>query len=835
MLRAGRLTLEVGEARFAMAFCDDESGPVLVDASGPAGSPLGSVGFQTAGSGRQVWRGGPVRSGPGSGDEEAPPATGWHHAVAVLSAKAGPEGFEADLATDDPYGRRVRLVAQVVGEGSIAVTASVVGEGSDVVAMGQGFVARPAERFTGFGERSDACLRVSGLVEHYVGEGPWQEHEYPFLAGAVPPWGYRQRADATYFPVPWVLSTAGYGVLVDNDEVSYVRLRTEDADAWSLEVEATDLRYSVVAGPRPLDALARMTELAGRQPAPERWWFGPWFQTGHASHVEGAEEARQLARLRAERAPVSAAETHCRFLPVGAHRGFEAAEAERAARFHTEGLASVSYLSALLSTDFDELWEPARHSGALQRRADGSVCAFEGHVGDRQPPIVEEAQLDFSAEAGRRLFAEVAGQLVAAGHDGWMEDFGEYTPLDAVVGGRTGTAGHNAYPRDYHRGAGRVAEDLEGAPGRHGQRLARFSRSGWSRTAAFVPLVWGGDPTCGWGFDGLRSAVTEGLTMGASGVALWGSDTGGFVSSLDRLTPELLCRWIQFSAFSPLMRTKSSGIEAPPYRRPQIWDDEVVGHWRRWAAFHTQLNDYLLAAHATYRTTGRPLMTHLGLVWPEEEGALRAEDQYLFGPDLLVAPVLAPGATERSLWVPPGSWLVLWQVARYDDESRGIRLCGGPPGHGVVEGPGHVTLPAPAEEIPVLVRSGALLPLLSCEVDTLSDHGGDGCGAVRAFEREGERRLLAWPARSGATALGGAQAVTSEVSATTWRLSFEVGPTRRYDLHADLRLLGWAPVAVAVDGVALDGAAWSFDEASGVLRASFQLASGTVVVRGGSR
>jgi hypothetical protein len=80
------------------------------------------------------------------------------------------------------------------------------------------------------------------------------------------------------------------------------------------------------------------------------------------------------------------------------------------------------------------------------------------------------------------------------------------------------------------------------------------------------------------------------------------------MSTLGQLTPELLRRWIQFSAFCPVMRTKAGGIEVPEYRRPQIWDPDVLPTWRRHARWHTRLNDYLMAAHETYRATGRPIM-----------------------------------------------------------------------------------------------------------------------------------------------------------------------------------------------------------------------------------
>ncbi len=235
----------------------------------------------------------------------------------------------------------------------------------------------PGERFFGFGERSDAVGRSAGVVENYVGEGPWQKHEYPFLEGIVPPWGMRQRTDATYFPVPWILSSRGYGILVDNDEVSYFRIRENGEEVWSLETEASELRYRVFAGPSPLEALRRFTEATGRQPAPgARWWFGPWYQTGHANHVPPEDEKRQLAALRESRAPVSAVETHCRVLPLGAHRGHDDDEKERGSRFHAEGLATLSYLNPMIGEEYAEVFGPAEDAGGLQVRRDGIHVRF---------------------------------------------------------------------------------------------------------------------------------------------------------------------------------------------------------------------------------------------------------------------------------------------------------------------------------------------------------------------------------------------------------------------------------------------------------------------------
>jgi alpha-glucosidase (family GH31 glycosyl hydrolase) len=209
-----------------------------------------------------------------------------------------------------------------------------------------------------------------------------------------------------------------------------------------------------------------------------------------------------------------------------------------------------------------------------------------------------------------------------------------------------------------------------------------------------VPIVWGGDPTTSWGFDGLSSAVIEGLTMGASGIGMWGSDCGGFFSTLDRLTPELLKRWIQFAAFSPVMRTKSQGIEVPAYVRPQVWDDEILPTWVRYTRIHAGLVDYLEHAHAEYRTTGRPIMAALELVHPDVPLLAGVADEYYFGPDLLVAPVLEPDITRRAVVVPPGTW----EDAFAPDTGR-------------LEGPAVLEVPVTVEDIPVYRRVGSTVSI----------------------------------------------------------------------------------------------------------------------------
>jgi alpha-D-xyloside xylohydrolase len=819
-LRAGRLLLKLDDSG-GLSVSDAAHGQLLGALGGHAPGTLRGIGLQRVGevSPRRSRTGATL--GPGGPDDaSAPPDGRWDEVVAVTVARADKTTLTAALHTS--AGRVVELTAHAARADVVDIVLTAI-EPETVEAIGLAWECAPGERWLGFGERSDAFLRAEGDVECYVGEGPYQPYEYPFLEHTVPPWGMRQRLDATYFPLPWLLSTRGWGLALGNDELSYFRLRLGGLDRIAIEVEAATLSLRVYGGPSPLDALARYTEDVGRQPAPPaRWAFGPWYQTGHDNHVPIDEERRQAEVLRGAGVCVSAAETHCRYLPLGEHRGHEGSERARTELLHGFGLAVLSYLNPMVGTELADVFERARDDDALLRagdgEGDGSPYMFEAYVGGRQPPSTMETELDFNEPAAVDAFAAVAGELVAAGYDGWMEDFGEYTPLDArdADGAAFGTGGHNAYATAYHRGAAEAACRLEETTRRP---LVRFVRSGFTSTARHVPAVWGGDPTTGWGFDGLASALTEGLSMGASGVALWGSDIGGFLSSEQKLTPELLIRWIQFGALTPLMRTKSSGIELPPYRRPQVWDDDVLPHFHRWCAWHTQLNDYLMAAHAEYRTSGRPIMCAIALDDPDGLAA-GALDQYWLGHDLLCAPVLEDGMRRRVVSVPCEGMVELWQAVGYDPARRAHHLTGA--GTAAAHEAGEVTLDAPLDEAPVLVRPGAVLCLLSPVVDTLAPYGESW---VRA-ELVDDRVLLAFPSRPWSGAVGDGLRASSAVDHTGWVLEVEGFSDHRVIIEADLGLLpAGRPQVIEV----LGAASHRYDGATGVLRA--ELAGARLEIR----
>jgi alpha-glucosidase (family GH31 glycosyl hydrolase) len=689
-------------------------------------------------------------------------------------------------------------------QGSSA-TGSVRIDGDRLVASAPGasrvriaFPARPGERYLGFGERSNAVNQRGNSVEDYVAEGPYEEDERPVIPSFVPAWGFHPRDDATYFPMPWLLSTRGYGVLLESPERSVWELGGRRS--WNVTVDAGRLSLRVFRGPRPADALRRMSAAVGRQPAPPApYVFGPWYQP------TGDGEQAVLAGMRKRDVPLSLAQTYTHYLPCEAQLGRRDAERARMAFFHGQGLAITTYFNPMICTTHTRYGRP----GTLLLNAAGAPYDFHYST----TTGFQVAELDFTAAAGRSLYGKLLGEAVADGHDGWMEDFGEYTPLDAHAStGATGTGLHNRYPTQYHCAA-HAAEP----------RSVRFVRSGWTGTARCAPVVWGGDPSVDWGFDGLRSAVTNGLTMGLSGVSRWGSDIGGYFALFEnRLTPELLKRWIEVGAVSGVMRTEANGTRIPDSPRPQVWDPEIVGTWRRWAKLRTQLYPYLAAADREYRRSGLPTMRHLVLAYPRDRRAVRQDDEFLYGPDLLAAPVLDQGATHRRVYMPRGSWVDLWRSVRYRRSDGGLVM-----GRSAVLGGGRsVTLPAAVGELPLLARVGTLLPLLPPDVDTLARYG-DRAPVVSLNERRRERVLLAWPHGRSRAGLEDGGSLVSRERPGVWRLTIRGKSRRTWKISASLSTLKHPLKPCHVNTKQ-----WRFDDRSRVLHATFEARHATLIVRG---
>ena len=274
--------------------------------------------------------------------------------------------------------------------------------------------------------------------------------------------------------------------------------------------------------------------------------------------------------------------------------------------------------------------------------------------------------------------------------------------------------------------------------------------------------------------------------MGLSGISTWGSDIGGFFALFeDQLTP---------GAAHPLgpvrsrLRRDADGGRRDrgprTSRRPQVWDPDQIANWRRYAKLRTQLYPYLVAADAEYQRTGLPIMRQLALAYPDDPAAAGRDDEFLFGPDLLAAPVLEPGAIERSLYLPRGS--VDRPVAVGVSTARATGRCGCERAT-VLRGAGESTVPAPLDELPLLAHAGAVLPTAARRTSTRS-------ATTRRLDHLARRprrapALLAFPRDKSSRPMFDGERISSRERGRGWVLRVQGERRRTYRLQASLKTL----------------------------------------------
>ena len=274
-------------------------------------------------------------------------------------------------------------------------------------------------------------------------------------------------------------------------------------------------------------------------------------------------------------------------------------------------------------------------------------------------------------EACTWIKSVIRTQLIERGASGWMADFAEALPFDASLHGET-TADdtlHNAYPVAWAR-VNREAIEEAG----RGDDITFFTRAGFTGSPRYSTLFWLGDQLTSWRReDGIQSTVNALIASGFSGFAFNHTDIGGYIATTIPRIPfripgisftrskELLLRWIELNAFTPVFRTHEGN---QPARHWQIdSDDETTAHFARFARVYRALATYRIRLGRASQETGLPLIRHLWLECPEDPQTLLYEQQFMLGTDILVAPVMSRGCQRNRVYLPAGDWVHMWTGA----------------------------------------------------------------------------------------------------------------------------------------------------------------------------
>jgi alpha-glucosidase (family GH31 glycosyl hydrolase) len=238
----------------------------------------------------------------------------------------------------------------------------------------------------------------------------------------------------------------------------------------------------------------------------------------------------------------------------------------------------------------------------------------------------------------------------------------------------------NEYPMLYAKAVQAVAR-------KHREDVVVMPRAGYAGSQRYANAFWAGDTRATW--LGFRNTLIGGLRSAVMGFPIWGSDTGGYWGGTT--TEELLSRWLAMSAFSPIMEIGPINDRAP-WDMPDGtgYNAEAIATWRTYALLHEHLADYSAQYAETAHETGTPIMRPLFVEYPNDERAWSIWDEYLYGDDYLVAPVLEKGAREREVYLPEGQWVDYWS-----------------PDDAPVEGPTTVTVETPLYKTPIFLRAGS--------------------------------------------------------------------------------------------------------------------------------
>lgn len=615
------------------------------------------------------------------------------------------DAVEADLddsrgfgkVHDDAHG----IVAAVVDAAGTVIGAFTVTEHGDRLDLvwtpnagdRAGFSADcgPDEHFLGLGSHAfdvDHVGEAFGLFTTEPGVGKSSSDQYP------EDWFATGTRHATSFPAPFALRPQlPMGLLLD----ATARVDADlcaTSDRFSLTAwQGGPLRLALYAAPDPVGVIAALTADIGRPALPPPWVFGPWNDA-----IRGPDRVREVAAaLRESGASSNVIWTEdfkgAEQTPFGYHLTGEwtvdpvlyPAADVLASELEADGFAWFAYFSPFVFPG-TTVWDAAEAAGVLIETADGEPYTFLA------PPIDTASLVDLSTQPGRDFVIGYLDQALDVGFDGWMADYGEWLPVDAVLAsGQNALEVHNVYPEWWQ------ATHAEAIAGRD---ASFFVRSGWTRTGGGVPVVWAGDQRTSFDSDdGYPTVVPLGLGLAASGVSIFTHDVGGYQSLGNApSTKELWFRWASLGGFTPILRTHHGAFDDDNWQFDT--DAETLAHWTAVTLAHSRLWPYRYALAARASTEGIPMILPPALRYG---GDVARIDAWLLGDALLVAPVLEEGATGRDVELPPG-------VAWYDWTT-----------HERVESGWFA---ADRSQIPVFAASGTTVPRFIQAPDTFREGEG---------------------------------------------------------------------------------------------------------------
>ena len=477
--------------------------------------------------------------------------------------------------------------------------------------------------------------------------------------------------DQMYKPIPFFMSNRGYGMFMHTSAPVTCDFGATYIGLNKMFMGDENLDLFVFFG-EPKDILDEYTDLVGKPGMPPLWSFGTWMsRITYFSEKEGYDVA---ANIRKNKYPCDVIHFDTGWFDVDWQCDYKFSEN----RFQNP----QQMLKDLRSQGFHVcLWQLPYFTP--KNRYFSELIEKDMYVknGNGELPY-EDVVLDFSNPETVKWYQNKLAGLLNIGVSAIKVDFGEAAPLNGIyASGKSGWYEHNLYPVRYDMAVSEITKKL------HNENIM-WARAAWAGSQRY-PLHWGGDAATT--NTGLLGTLRAGLSFGLSGFSFWSHDMGGFVKA----TPEdLYCRWIPFGFLTS--HTRAHG--APP-TEPWLYDSKRVQDvFRKSAEMKYRLMPYVYAQAKECTEKGLPMLRALFVEFSDDPGAWKVDDEYLFGSQILVAPLLESGMTGRTVYLPEGKWI------DYQTEK-------------VYEGGWH-RIEAGSLPIIMLVRDGSVLPHLKLAQST---------------------------------------------------------------------------------------------------------------------
>lgn len=555
------------------------------------------------------------------------------------------------------------------------------------------FTCQPDEAFFGLGERFNQLNQRGQILDVRCYEQ------------------YKNQGKRTYMPIPFLLSSAGYGLYVESARWMQFDLATH-TNVWTLEAdlgEDENLRLLCFANTDPLEIIGQFTRFTGQPALPPVWAFGLWMSSNEWNSQARVLHEVQQAEAHSIDTSVVVIEAwsdettfyiwnDAQYTPVPGnqfltHHDFT---------FPPQGKWPDP--KAMVDTLHDKglrllLWQvPAFkkiEESHAQHDADRAYFEQQGFgVREENDDLYrirpfwfrDGYLLDVTHPAAIEWWGNKRAYLLDdLGIDGFKTDGGEHLwgAQTRFWDGRRGTELWNLYPRLYTQ----TYYDLA-TRHRDGDALV-FSRAGFTGSQT-SPAHWAGDENSTW--EAFRHSILAGLSAGISGIIFWGWDLGGFSGEIP--SAELYLRSTAMAAFCPIMQYHSEfNQHREPSRDRTPWniqertgDERVIEIFRFFVNVRRNLLPYIWQEAQWAAQSGQPMLRALALSYPQA-----SPYQYFFGRDLLICPVIEASVTRWPVYLPPGTWIDFWT-------------------HTPVEGGRTIEVDAPLERIPIFVRQGAKIP-----------------------------------------------------------------------------------------------------------------------------